>query len=208
MSHESKVPPGWYEDPLSQLRERLWDGSDWVDRTRSRSPEVVPAGESAPVKGVSDALLASRSPKEVLNNPKTSVLEHTFKNLFIPTGQASSGEVWLCLALSAVGALLLSTLLDVLLGTNLSDPGPRTSVRDWLFSGPTRERIAVPLWHEILHVVLLAVPTWWWFCVGARRLAVFKMRWRLCGIPAKYVWAALGSESLLILLVWFLVHTA
>lgn len=40
--------PGWYPDPADPLKERLWDGADWVDRTRPRapiSPSPVPVPE-------------------------------------------------------------------------------------------------------------------------------------------------------------------
>jgi hypothetical protein len=39
----SSSPPGWYPDPRDPLRERLWDGSDWVDRTRPHPPQHNPA---------------------------------------------------------------------------------------------------------------------------------------------------------------------
>jgi hypothetical protein len=32
----SETPAGWYPDPTNPLQERLWDGSDWVDRVRPR----------------------------------------------------------------------------------------------------------------------------------------------------------------------------
>jgi hypothetical protein len=42
-----KQPRGWYPDPENPLRERLWNGHDWVDRTRPRSPGA-PAKRTVP----------------------------------------------------------------------------------------------------------------------------------------------------------------
>lgn len=36
----SSTPAGWYPDPDNLLQERLWDGSEWVDRVRPRKPVV------------------------------------------------------------------------------------------------------------------------------------------------------------------------
>ena len=36
----SENPAGWYPDPANPLQERLWDGSDWVDRVRPRATEA------------------------------------------------------------------------------------------------------------------------------------------------------------------------
>jgi hypothetical protein len=42
----SDVAPGWYPDPSDPLRERLWDGEDWVEKTRPRAP----SGSKPPVE--------------------------------------------------------------------------------------------------------------------------------------------------------------
>lgn len=39
----STASPGWYPDPSNPLQERLWDGDEWVDRTRPRSPQQTPS---------------------------------------------------------------------------------------------------------------------------------------------------------------------
>ena len=44
----SDVAPGWYPDPTNPLQERLWDGSEWIDRVRVRAP--VPAPQPVPVE--------------------------------------------------------------------------------------------------------------------------------------------------------------
>jgi hypothetical protein len=36
-----KQPRGWYPDPENPLRERLWDGDDWVERVRPRPPATA-----------------------------------------------------------------------------------------------------------------------------------------------------------------------
>jgi hypothetical protein len=41
----SDNPPGWYPDPANPLQERLWDGSDWVDRLRPRHPVTVSSSD-------------------------------------------------------------------------------------------------------------------------------------------------------------------
>lgn len=40
--------PGWYPDPADPLKERLWDGTEWVDRTRPRAP-ISPSPALVPV---------------------------------------------------------------------------------------------------------------------------------------------------------------
>ena len=42
------TPAGWYTDPTNPLQERLWDGSEWIDRVRVRAP--VPAPQPVPVE--------------------------------------------------------------------------------------------------------------------------------------------------------------
>lgn len=42
------TPAGWYPDPTNPLQERLWDGSEWVNRVRVRAP--VPAAQPVPVE--------------------------------------------------------------------------------------------------------------------------------------------------------------
>ena len=45
----SDVAPGWYADPTNPLQERLWDGSEWVDKVRPRPPvSISPASMPAP----------------------------------------------------------------------------------------------------------------------------------------------------------------
>ena len=45
----SDVAPGWYPDPTDPLQERLWDGSDWVDKVRPRPPvSTSPESMQAP----------------------------------------------------------------------------------------------------------------------------------------------------------------
>lgn len=45
----SDVAPGWYPDPVNPLQERLWDGSEWVDKVRPRPPvSSSPAPMPAP----------------------------------------------------------------------------------------------------------------------------------------------------------------
>lgn len=34
----SDVAPGWYSDPTNPLQERLWDGSEWLDKVRPKPP--------------------------------------------------------------------------------------------------------------------------------------------------------------------------
>ena len=34
----SDVAPGWYADPTNPLQERLWDGSEWMDKVRPKPP--------------------------------------------------------------------------------------------------------------------------------------------------------------------------
>ena len=36
----TQLIPGWYPDPTNPLQERLWDGSEWVDKVRPRAPQV------------------------------------------------------------------------------------------------------------------------------------------------------------------------
>jgi uncharacterized protein with PQ loop repeat len=42
------TPAGWYPDPTNPLQERLWDGSEWIDRVRVRAP--VPAAQPVSVE--------------------------------------------------------------------------------------------------------------------------------------------------------------
>ncbi len=48
-------PPGWYPDPVNPLQERLWDGSDWVDRVRPRSTAPADEKEEKSVTGLTKA---------------------------------------------------------------------------------------------------------------------------------------------------------
>ncbi len=52
--------PGWYPDPENPLRERLWDGSDWVDRVRPRPPAAA-----TPTVGATTAQKPLRPPSPV-----------------------------------------------------------------------------------------------------------------------------------------------
>ena len=50
----SDAAPGWYPDPVNPLQERLWDGSEWIDKVRPRPPvstslESMPPPTSAPM---------------------------------------------------------------------------------------------------------------------------------------------------------------
>ncbi len=45
----SSTPPGWYPDPSNPLMERLWDGDEWVDKTRPRTPSSQ--GAESPTGG-------------------------------------------------------------------------------------------------------------------------------------------------------------
>ena len=38
----SSIPAGWYPDPTNPLQERLWDGDEWMEKTRPRQPQVSP----------------------------------------------------------------------------------------------------------------------------------------------------------------------
>ncbi len=38
----SSIPAGWYPDPTNPLQERLWDGDEWMEKTRPRQPQVGP----------------------------------------------------------------------------------------------------------------------------------------------------------------------
>ncbi len=45
----SDVAPGWYPDPTNPLQERLWDGSEWLDKVRPRPPvSISPESMQAP----------------------------------------------------------------------------------------------------------------------------------------------------------------
>jgi hypothetical protein len=66
--------------------------------------------------------------------------------------------------------------------------------------GGKLERIVVPLWHEMLHVVLLLLPTWWFFCVIARLMTPLGVRRTFGKVQTSYVLAALTTAIVLVAL--------
>lgn len=63
----SNIPAGWYPDPTNPLQERLWDGNEWIERTRPRQPEL--AGMSASAQG---------TPPDGATRPKTYLTSGLF----------------------------------------------------------------------------------------------------------------------------------
>lgn len=48
----SETPAGWYPDPANPLQERLWDGSEWVEKTRTRTPAAAMSATTPSPQGV------------------------------------------------------------------------------------------------------------------------------------------------------------
>ena len=60
----TQVPAGWYPDPANPLQERLWDGSDWVDRIRPLPPQLPGPATDTPATQVSATLPSWRKSEE------------------------------------------------------------------------------------------------------------------------------------------------
>lgn len=72
------TPAGWYPDPANPLQERLWDGTDWVDRVRPRHPSAAYEGAWATQPtGDDDNEVAYRLSREALQ--KRSQLEEALR---------------------------------------------------------------------------------------------------------------------------------
>lgn len=103
MTAVETTPAGWYPDPSNPLKERLWDGTDWVDRTRLRAPispsPVWPSPVLVPVPEHSTAGATFGS----------SVREG-FSKFIDFAGRASRRSYWFFYLFSIL-ATLLATLL-------------------------------------------------------------------------------------------------
>lgn len=88
-------PAGWYDDPSDPLRERLWDGTGWVEHVRPKPPRTDAGG-------------TEKYPQMDGSVDHVSVLSQ-------PTGLGRGGRLGkvLSLGLIVVGLLLAGALLVV-----------------------------------------------------------------------------------------------
>lgn len=106
----SNVAPGWYSDPTNPLQERLWDGSEWVDKVRPKPPvSISPASMPAPTLAPMPSL-DPFSPSNII--PDLHDFAHSVKVSNAKTG-AFKKVAWSVVATLGLVAFITLSVLSV-----------------------------------------------------------------------------------------------
>jgi uncharacterized membrane protein YhaH (DUF805 family) len=109
--HVTTIPAGWYPDPSDPLIERLWDGSEWVEKTRPRAPQAVePAGDIIPS---TPTYVQAIQPERSTFGAAVSEGFSKFANFDGRSSVSAYWNFWLFSVAASIGSLLLGPLAAI-----------------------------------------------------------------------------------------------